>query len=119
ELRFVLTCFLKLPALVLDFIEQSHILDGDYRLVGKGGEQADLLVSERPDGEPHQHNDADRIAFAQQRDAEDGAEPGVSNGVQLSRHMFRVGENIENVDRLAFKEGSSGDRASHWLNWPS
>ena len=48
ELRFVLARFLDLPALVLDLLEQPHVLDGDTRLVGEGLRQFDLLVGERP-----------------------------------------------------------------------
>ena len=32
----------------LHFIEQPHVLDGNHRLVGEGGEQLDLLVGEGP-----------------------------------------------------------------------
>ena len=32
----------------LHLVEQPHVLDRDHRLVGKGGDQFDLLVSERP-----------------------------------------------------------------------
>ena len=31
----------------LQFFEQANVLDGDYRLGGKGFEQFDLLVGER------------------------------------------------------------------------
>ena len=48
ELRLVLARFLELAALVLDFLEQPHILDGDHGLVGEGRDQLDLLVGERP-----------------------------------------------------------------------
>jgi len=37
ELRLVLARLFELTALVLDFIEQPHILDRDPRLVGEGG----------------------------------------------------------------------------------
>ena len=47
ELRLVLACLLQLPVLVLDFVEQPHVLDRDYRLVGEGLHECDLLVSER------------------------------------------------------------------------
>ena len=43
----MLARFLKLPALVLDFIEQPHIFDCNRSLVGKCGDQLDLLVGER------------------------------------------------------------------------
>jgi hypothetical protein len=36
ELRLVLACLFKLPALVLDFVEQPNVLDGYARLVGEG-----------------------------------------------------------------------------------
>ena len=36
ELRLVLARLGKLPALVLDFVEQPHVLDRDHRLVGEG-----------------------------------------------------------------------------------
>ena len=47
QLRFVLACDFKLAALVLDFVEQSHVLYGDHGLVGEGGDKLDLPVSER------------------------------------------------------------------------
>ena len=47
ELRLVLARLGELAALVLDFVEQPHVLDRDHRLVGEGGDQLDLLVGER------------------------------------------------------------------------
>ena len=52
ELRLVLARLRKLAALVLDFIEQPHILDCDHRLVGEGSDQFDLAVGERTHGAP-------------------------------------------------------------------
>src|SRR5215471_17372862 len=46
ELRFVLAGSFELPALVLDFLEQSRVLDCDHRLIGKGLEQTYLLIRE-------------------------------------------------------------------------
>ena len=37
----------EITVLGLQFLEQSGILDGDHRLVGKGGNQLDLFVCER------------------------------------------------------------------------
>ena len=48
ELRLVLAGLGELLALVLDFVEQPHVLDRDHRLVGEGLEQVDPLVGERP-----------------------------------------------------------------------
>ena len=34
----------ELAVLVLDFVEQPHVLDRDHRLVGESGDQLDLLA---------------------------------------------------------------------------
>ena len=39
---------MQLTALVLDFVEQPHVLDCDHGLIGEGGHELDLLVGERP-----------------------------------------------------------------------
>ena len=38
---------LELPALLLEFSEESDILNGDHGLIGKGLEESDLLHRER------------------------------------------------------------------------
>jgi hypothetical protein len=42
----VLARFRKLPAFLLDFVEQADILDSNHSLVGKRGRQLDLLLGE-------------------------------------------------------------------------
>ena len=79
ELRLVLACLGELAALVLDFVEQPHVLDRDHRLVGEGRDQLDLLVGERPHVGARQHDHADRHAFSQQRHAEHGAKAARSS----------------------------------------
>src|SRR6516164_6916442 len=44
ELRLVLARLGELAALRLDFVEQPHVLDRDYRLVGEGRQQLNLTV---------------------------------------------------------------------------
>ena len=60
----------ELSVLVLDFVEQPHVLDGDHRLVGEGRDQLDLLVGERPHFRASQCQDTDRGPLAQHRDTE-------------------------------------------------
>ena len=48
ELRLVLARLFELPALVLDFVEQPHILDGDGSLIGEGCDKFNLPIGERP-----------------------------------------------------------------------
>ncbi len=47
--RLMLQRLAQFRIALAEFLEQSHVLDGDHRLVGEGLEQRDLLVGERPD----------------------------------------------------------------------
>src|SRR5262249_30188741 len=60
----------------LHLVEQPHVLDRDYRLVGEGGGELNLLVGEWPDRLALQTDDADRESFSQQRDGQYRAEAG-------------------------------------------
>ena len=44
ELRFVLTCYFELPALILDLVEQPRILNRQRRLRRKGLHQVDGIL---------------------------------------------------------------------------
>jgi hypothetical protein len=70
ELRLPLARLRELAALVLDFIEQADVFDGDHSLVGEGGEQLDLLVCGGFDCALAQRDYADWIALTQERYAE-------------------------------------------------
>ena len=51
ELRLVLARLCELTALVLDLVEQPHVLDRNHGLVREGVEQFDLLVGEGRPGD--------------------------------------------------------------------
>ena len=92
----------------LHLVEQPHVLDRDHRLVGKGGDQLDLLVGERP----HRSCAAATMtpigrSFAQQRDTEHGAEAADLLSLQL--RVFRISQHIGNVNDLAFEQRSPDD----------
>src|SRR5438128_10354660 len=73
ELALVPAGDLELAALLLDFVEQTYVLDRDRRLVREGLDKLDLAVRKRPDiGSPQDHR-ADDPAFPQHRYAEDGS----------------------------------------------
>src|SRR6516164_855995 len=103
KLRLVLARDLKLSALVLDFVEQAHVLDGDRSLVGKGRNQLDLTVSEWPHLPTRQSHHTDRHALAQHWYAQHGAK---STKLQrLFPCVIRVGCNVCNVNDLSFQQG--------------
>ena len=89
ELRFVLACDLKLPALVLDFVEQPHVFDRDHRLVGEGLDQLDLLAGKRPYDRTQQQKYADRVSLAQQRHSKHRAKAG--SLLNFNHGVFRIG----------------------------
>jgi len=65
ELRLVLARQLQLAVLILDFVEQPHVLDRYYRLVGEGFDQFDLILGKRPDESTEQMGHANRDPLAQ------------------------------------------------------
>src|SRR6516165_10266124 len=99
----------ELPAFVLDFIEQPHVLDGDARLVGEGRRQVDLLVSEGANGIAHKDNGADRMALAQQRYAEDRAIPDLL--LCFLKSIFGISQDIGDLNRFAFEYRSPDNAA--------
>ena len=105
ELRLALARLRQLLALVLDFVEQPHVLDRDHRLVGEGRDQLDLLVGERPRPRVCPDHCANRDALAQHRHAEHRAEAAQS--LRLWPVVFRVGQDVGNLDRLAFQQGAT------------
>jgi hypothetical protein len=48
----------------LQLLEQAHVFNGDHRLVGERLEQLDLLVRERSDFHPADHDRPDGLSLA-------------------------------------------------------
>src|SRR5262249_39479077 len=105
ELRFVLACLLELPVLVLNFVEQPHVLDGDYRLVSEGLGQLDLLGAERLDVRPCQDQNADQLSLALQGHAEPGTRDCHSGCPQICQ--LWLGLNVRDVDGFAEKRNAA------------
>ena len=69
----------ELPVLVLNLVEQPHVLDRDHSLVGKGLQQRDLPLGEQAGHGARDRDHADGITVTQQRyrhDAAIGHDPG-------------------------------------------
>src|SRR6185369_12808198 len=69
ELALVLVGDLELAALVLDLVEQAHVLDRDHRLVGEGFQEPNVLWRNVASGGPEPDERTDGGALAQQRDS--------------------------------------------------
>ena len=105
----------ELPGALLHLLEQANVLDRDRCLVGKRGHKFDLLLGKRPDFDPGQGEDADRRPFPQHRDAQNCTKVPPSLG--LIERVFRIGQDIGNVDHMPFKQGSSTRGPPIRLNW--
>src|SRR5262249_29879237 len=115
KLRFVLARLFKLPTLVLDFIEQPHVLDGDHRLVGEGGGQLNLLRGERSRCGAAYYQHTDCSALAHEGDTENGAV--LPRFLALDEFIFGVIQDVGNMNGLAFEHNAAGDGAAprgHW-----
>src|SRR5215467_13703641 len=97
----------KLARPRLDFLEQPHVLDRNYGLVGKSADQVDLLLREGSDRAARQEEHANRRPFAQEWNSQRGAE--TSTLLRLEPSELRIGEDIRDVNRATLHHGSSSD----------
>src|SRR5262249_19252012 len=91
----------------LHLVEQPQVLDCDHRLVGERRDQFYLLVGKRPHCGSLQDDDADRSAFAEERDPKRCAHIELP----VKHYVVRISPNIWGMDDLAFEKGSSRHRA--------
>ena len=63
--RLTLKRFHKVAISHLRLVEKPHVLDRDHRLIGKGFEQLDLPIAERPHLRAPDHQRADGLSLAQ------------------------------------------------------
>src|SRR5262249_22133896 len=111
ELRLVFARQLQLAALVLDFIEQTHVLDRDSGLVGKGHHQLNLPVCECPHRVSCQSDNAYWRSLPQHWNAKQGTKPAlVAELVRIG--VFWISQNVGNVNNSSFEQNASRNRAS-------
>src|SRR6516162_6984001 len=96
KLRFVLTRLFQLPALVLNFVEETYILNRDSGLVGECRDEFDLLVGERLYFRARQDQNTDRHALTQHGNAEDRAV--ISQSLCFDRGVFGVSLYVGNMN---------------------
>src|SRR3974390_2448 len=109
ELRLVLARFCELAAFFLNFIEQPHILNGYYSLIGERGDKLDLLGRKRLGPLSCDGHDANAASLPEQWDAQHRTIATERLGSVI---VFRISEHIRNVHHLGLKRASSGKRVS-------
>jgi hypothetical protein len=98
-----------LRALLLG-LEQPRVLDGNHRLVGKGGDQLYLLVSKRVHRIAVDQKDADHRPVAQERHSEDRPDPECP--LIVGRLVFGISKHVSNMNRFALRCDAPGHAAA-------
>src|SRR6516164_7871018 len=102
ELRLVLARFFKLPALVLDFVKQSNILDRYHCLVGESRYKLYLLRIAWFYDFSAVNNDANRFSLTQERYAKMRAK-----AAQFRDIVFGIRKDIRDLDWLSLQQNSA------------
>src|SRR5262249_53819128 len=93
------------------FIEQTHVLDRDSGLVGKGHHQLNLPVCECPHRVSCQSDNAYWRSLPQHWNAKQGTKP--TSVAELERiGVFWISQNVGNVNNSSFEQNASRNRAS-------
>ena len=88
-----------------DTLVELSVLNGDGDLRGEGGESADVVLSEVIDACVFDVEDADDLAFVNERDGELGA------GFLVDFVVARILADVRNVDGTALGDGGADDAA--------
>jgi hypothetical protein len=99
--------FFEIARASLQFAEQPRILHRDDRLVGKGAHQFDLPLGERFHPLPGKHDDADRLAGAQQRHSKHRAR--FAERHSLGHRVFWIDDVVGDMDYLPFEDRPPAD----------
>src|SRR5262249_38019515 len=101
ELRLVLASLSQLPVLVLDFVEQPYVLDGDHRLVSEGGGELNLPVGEWAHGLAAKNDNANRVSLSQQRHAKYSSKSALF--LHFLKRIIRIGQHVGDLDWLTLE----------------
>src|SRR5438045_8459949 len=75
EFALVLVRDLELPALVLDFVEETHVRYGDHGLFGEGLQQPNELLLDRSGLVPVHRENTDRLPVPKHWNTEEATGP--------------------------------------------
>ena len=94
----------------LHLVEETNIFDGNHCLIGKRGEQLDLLITERLYDRTRHREHADWGALPQKRDPEHGAEAAAF--LRFLPDVLGVGKHIRDMNDASFQRGSANESST-------
>jgi len=103
--RLLLQRFGEFARALLLRLEQPRVLDRDDRLVGKGLDQLDLLLSEWPYGSAMQKEQANGSPLPQKRHAKDRTK--IPESCRFTEGIFRISKYVWNLNRFALQQNSA------------
>jgi hypothetical protein len=92
----------------LHLVEQAHVVDGDYGLIGEGLQDAHLLVRKRPHLGSADHDRSDGLALPHKRRDKDGPVPKAKRLAMSLRVFVADVESVIDVDGPSFEDGPPG-----------
>src|SRR5262249_12471110 len=101
---------------LLRLVEQPHVLDRYHRLIGKGGDQLNLVLAERLRLGLGNENHADDLAIAQQRSAQ--SSPEAPDLLGIGPNEFGIGQHIGNMHNSPLQRAATGDTATIDVHFP-
>src|SRR5262249_40905425 len=99
----------------LHLVEQPHVLARDYRLVGEGSDELNLLGSEWAHRISSQRDGPNRHSFPQEWDSKKRAKAARLQGSRI--RVFRIDQNVGNMDDFAIKQDTPRHRCSVDSSW--
>ena len=93
-------------------VQKPRVLDRDHRLLGKGGQQIDLLFGEGLNARPANHDDAEDHTLPEHRHRHDRAMHLFFSAVFLGPPVLGVREDVGDVHDASLQNGSSRSRRS-------
>ena len=106
--------FAQIARARLHLIEQAHVLDCDHRLVGESRNQLNLLFGKRSHRLASDDDHANRNTLSQQRNTKYGTKTAK---LHVGQTVFRIGQDVGNMNDLASTAVRAGERSSIGGNW--
>jgi hypothetical protein len=119
ELGLVLASDFQLAGPCLQLLEEADILDSDYCLVGECRNQLYLLVGEGLDFSSPDHDYSNEGALTEHGNSQDRSETSSRLDFQILQLVFRVSQNVWDMNCLVFKGNPPDDSTSPRANWVS
>src|SRR5437867_6797556 len=107
KLRLVPVSGLKQRVLLLDFLKQADVFGAEHRLVGEGCDESDLLLGERLNPFPPDHDHADGDTFSEHGNTQQRSKS--ANLLGLAPLVLGVSQHVGDMNGRAFGDNPAAE----------